>query len=314
MSLLSDTPAAASPPITGLVAATFTPFDESGAIVYDRIPRMVDHLAEQGITGLYICGSTGEGPSLTLPERKAVTEAYLDVATGRLRTVVQIGHTSLQDVQDLAAHAAEHGAEAISAVAPYYFKPGAEELLAFYREAVKPAAHLPFYYYHIPAITGAGVDPVDFLARGAEELPSLRGIKFTDPDLSIFMACQQVAEGRYDALFGRDEMYLPALAAGCQGMVGSTYSLAPALYQRVAAAYAAKNHEEAARLQRLVVRFIRTLIGLGGESAIKYPLHRLGLHFGQRRLPMKQLSAEVRRKIDAALDAMGYDEWATTAG
>lgn len=297
-------------PIHGLMAAVFTPFHYHGSVNFEMIPKLVDYLYLQGIRGIYICGSTGEGPSLTLDERKKVTEYYLQAAGERFHKVVQIGHSSLRVVQNLADHAAIQGADAISAVAPYYFKPGLEELLEFFAEVTTVASHLPFYYYHVPAITGLSVDPVAFLEQAAERLPSLKGIKFTDTDLSVFTACQEVADGSFEVLFGRDEMYLPALAAGAKGVVGSTYNFAPALYQRIHRAFEKGDHGDARRWQKQAVAMIRLLIALGGEAAIKYPMRRLGLDCGQRRLPMRQLSAETCVAIDRALDDMNFDDWA----
>lgn len=299
-------------PLTGLVAATFTPFHPDGGINFDQIPALTDHLADNGVSGLYICGSTGEAPSLTREERMAVAEAYVRAAKGRLRTVIHIGHTCLADARALGEHAASIGADIISAISPYYFKPAnAGELVAFLKEVAASAPALPFYYYHIPALTGVAVDPVDFLERGAQEIPNLRGIKFTDSNLALMNACQEAAAGRFDVLFGRDEMLLSALIAGARGAVGSTYNLAPALYRRIIDAFDAGELDTARELQRRSVAMIRALIAVGGESAIKYPPHRFGLSCGQRRLPMKQLTQEEMSAIDRELDAIGFDEWAT---
>lgn len=298
-------------PLTGLVAATFTPFHPNGEINFDLIPALTDHLANNGVAGIYICGSTGEGPSLTTEERLAVTEAYVRATAGRMRTVVHIGHTVLAEACRLGEHAATIGADAISAIAPYYFKPpDVGTLVAFLQTAASSAPELPFYYYHIPALTGVAINPVDFLRQGGDVIPNLRGIKFTDTDLSLLNACQDVADGRFDVLFGRDEMLLSGLAAGVRGAVGSTYNLAPALYQRILRAFDAGDLAEARKWQKVSVNMIRAIVANGGEAAIKYPLKRLGLDCGQRRLPMKQLSTEDMDTIDRQLEALGFDDWA----
>ncbi|MBL6765845.1 MAG: dihydrodipicolinate synthase family protein [Verrucomicrobiae bacterium] len=298
-------------PLTGLVAATFTPFTPENTVNFDLIPRLTDHLANNGVAGLYICGSTGEAPSLSIDERIAVTEAYLRANDNRMRAVVHIGHTCLEDACRLGSHAASAGADAISAISPYYFKPpDVASLVGFLKVAAASAPELPFYYYHIPALTGVAINPVDFLRQAGEEIPNLRGIKFTDSDLSLLNACQEVADGRFDVLFGRDEMLLAGLASGVLGAVGSTYNLAPALYGKILRAFAAGNLPEARDLQRKSVRMIRALIENGGEAAIKYPLHRFGLDCGPRRLPMKQLNPAEKQRIDTLLDAMEFDSWA----
>ncbi|MEM1294172.1 MAG: dihydrodipicolinate synthase family protein [Verrucomicrobiota bacterium] len=300
-----------SDPLTGIIAATFTPFDRRGEVNLELIPKLTEHLIENGVSGIYICGSTGEGPSLTIAERKAVTEAYLKAANAKIRTVVHVGHTCLSDAQDLGRHAVAFGATAISAIAPYYYKPeDTKTLVAFLKEVAKSASSLPFYYYHMPGLTGLAVDPIEFLIQGKQSIANLRGMKFTDADLSKFSACQSLDDGRFDLVFGRDEMLLPGLAVGAQGAVGSTYNLAPALYQRIVGEFEKGNLEEARRLQETSVAMIHRILGIGGEAALKYPMKRLGLDCGPRRLPMNQLSSDQERKIDLALDELGFDNWA----
>lgn len=300
-----------SDPLIGIIAATFTPFDGRGEVNLDLIPKLTEHLISNGVSGIYICGSTGEGPSLTIEERKAVTEAYLRSANGRLRTVVHIGHTCLKDARELGQHAESLGATAISAIAPYYFKAeNSQTLVAFLKEVADSAPSLPFYYYHIPGLTGLAVDPVEFLVRGEEAIPNLRGMKFTDADLSKFSACQALSDRRFDLVFGRDEMLFPSLAAGARGAVGSTYNLAPALYGEIVRAFEGNDWENARLLQGKSIAMIQAIIRAGGEAAIKYPMKRLGLDCGPRRLPMTQLSSDQERAIDLALDELGFDHWA----
>lgn len=304
-----------SEPLTGLVAATFTPFDARGEVNFELIPRIADYLVDTGVSGIYICGSTGEGPSLTTEERKAVAQAYVDATRNRMRTVVHVGHSSIKDAVELSAHAKTIGAHAISAIAPYYFKPETVgQLIDFYREIAAAAAELPFYYYHIPALTGVAIDPLEFLQAAGSEIPNLRGIKYTDSNLSTLNLCQTLDDGSYDVLFGRDEMLLSSLVSGVKGAVGSTYNLAPCLYRRIIHCYEAGDLEGARDWQQTAVRMIKAIVSVGGESAIKYPMHRHGLDCGQRRLPMKQLSEADKKAIDRGLDDLGFDEWAAKDG
>ncbi|MDF1656877.1 MAG: dihydrodipicolinate synthase family protein [Verrucomicrobiales bacterium] len=300
-----------SPPLTGLIAATFTPFQPDGRICFEKIPDCTEFLIRNGVAGAYLCGSTGEGPSLTIAERKAVAEAYVKAAAGRLHTIVHIGHTCLADVRDLAAHAESIGADAISSVSPYYFKPeNTKSLVHFLRDAARSAPTLPFYYYHIPSLTGVAVNPVQFLEEGGKSIPTLRGIKFTDSDLSLMNECQQVDGGKFDVLFGRDEMLLAGLSSGAAGAVGSTYNLAPKLYQNIIQAFSSGDMKTARECQLRSVAMIKAIVEVGGEAAIKYPMHRHGIDCGSRRLPMRQLKQTERDEIDRRLDAIGFDEWA----
>ena len=107
--------------IEGLVAATFSPMNEDGSLNLSRVPGVVEHLIGDGIAGLYVCGSTGEGPLMSSMERRQVAEAYISAVNGRIPVIVQIGHDSLAEARELAQHAQACGADAISAIAPRYF-------------------------------------------------------------------------------------------------------------------------------------------------------------------------------------------------
>src|SRR5690606_27922707 len=109
--------------ITGLIAATFSTLNEDGSLELSHVPVLVDRLAQDGLTGVFICGTNGEGPNLTIEERMAVAEAYIASAKGKLLVMVHVGHPSIAESRKLARHAESIGADAISSVAAFYFKP-----------------------------------------------------------------------------------------------------------------------------------------------------------------------------------------------
>ena len=109
--------------LRGLIAATFTPFEPDGAVNLRRIKPIIDAVIAQGANGLYVCGSTGEGPLLSTAERLRVAEASVQAAAGRVPVVIQVGHNSIEEARQLAAHAQRIGAAAVSATPPGYFKP-----------------------------------------------------------------------------------------------------------------------------------------------------------------------------------------------
>ena len=133
--------------MSGLVAAVVTPMDTTGELNLEVVPKVVDHLEKKGITGIYITGSTGEGMSLTDEARRAVAEAYVLAAKGRMKSLVQVGHNSLKASAELAGHAEAIGADAVSATPTGYFKvSGEEELVEGLLPIVEAAPKTPFYY------------------------------------------------------------------------------------------------------------------------------------------------------------------------
>jgi N-acetylneuraminate lyase len=297
--------------LTGLIAATYTPMKNDGSLNLEQVPRMVDQLSAEGTSGLYVCGSTGEGMSLSGEERRRATEAFVRAAEGRMPVVVQVGHNSLAEARELASHAQTIGADAVSATSPSYFKPGSVEILVdCMAEIAAGAPELPFYYYHIPMLTGAEMDMVEFLRSGARKIPNLVGLKYTNPTVHELQACLESEGGRHDILWGVDEMLLSALCVGVRGAVGSTYNIAAPLYVRLLEAWREGRLEEARRLQALSVAMIRHLACFPFHPAMKAVMGMIGLDCGRCRLPHPKLSDGERDRIRKGLEKMGFFDWA----
>lgn len=297
--------------IDGLIAATFTPLDETGSVDVASIPTLVDGLIAQGVTGMYVCGSTGEGPSLTTEERKVVAKAYVDASAGRIPSVIQVGHNSIEDAKTLARHAQEIGAEAISAVAPTYFKPAdVSALVDCMAEVCSAAPDTPFYYYHIPPITGLNFDMLDFLEEAPARIPSLAGIKFSSRDVDKFQACLNFEGGKYNILFGVDEMFLSGLAVGGTGAVGSTYNFMAPLYRTVLQSFAKGDMADAQAKQHLATSIIRTILQYGGMPSLKACMKLKGTDCGPVRLPLRAINEKSETQMRATLKEQGFFEWA----
>jgi len=297
--------------LTGLVAAVFTPMRTDGSLQLDPVGPIVDHLVGEGIGGLFACGSTGEGPSLSTEERLATAAAYVEAAAGRLPVVVHVGHTSLAEARRMAAHAQQIGAAAVSAVAPYYFRPSSvENLVDCLAEITAAAPELPFYYYHIPSLTGVRLDVLELLRRAAERLPTLAGIKYTDATVNEYQTLLEFQEGRFDVLFGRDEMLLSGLAAGAGGAIGSTYNFAAPLYTRLIRAFRQGNLEEARQCQARSVAMIRVLLRYGALPAFKTAMRLIGLDCGPPRLPNVALTPDEEALLQNDLESIGFFTWA----
>lgn len=296
--------------LEGLIAATYTPFDQHGAVKISVVNSIVDDLLGQGVTGLYVCGSTGEGMSLSSDERKIVAEAYVQAADGRVPVIIQVGHNSLAEARGLAAHAQEIGADMISATCPSYFKVSTvDALIDCMAEIANGGPRLPFYYYHIPALTGSAVDVVEFLNRAGGRIPNLVGLKYTDTKLFEFQECLELENRRFDVVWGCDEMLLGALATGTGGAIGSTYNIAAPLYRRIVTAFGDGNFEEARRLQSLSINMIRVMNQFPFHSAMKAVLKMRGFDVGGCRLPQGNLNDNDIAELNTELTAIGFFEW-----
>lgn len=302
-------------PLTGLIAATYTPMKGDGSLNLDAIPAMVDHLERSGVRGIYICGSTGEGVSLTGSERCAVAEAYIAAAKGRLRTIVQVGHNSIAEARQLAAHAQKAGADAFSAIPPFYYKiESMAMLLECAAQIAAGASQLPFYYYHIPALTGTSVDMVDFMTAAAPRIPNLVGLKYTAHKTFEYQACREALHGKFDVVWGADEMLLSALAVGARGAIGSTYNIAAPLYREIIESYDRHDMERAQELQMRSVALVRLLNKYPFHAAVKVVLELYGLEAGPCREPLASLDRSQRAQLALELEDSGCWEWLRPAG
>jgi N-acetylneuraminate lyase len=297
--------------LRGLVAATYTPFAADGSLDLAAVPAVVERLLADGIDGLYVCGSTGEGVSLSTPERKQVTEAFVAAANGRVPVVVQVGHNSLTEARGLAAHAAAVGADATSAMPPSYFRPGSVAMLVeCCAEIASAAPALPFYYYHIPVLTGVALPMSEFLRQATARIPNLAGLKYTANTLHEYQECVALDGGRFDVLYGFDELLLPALAVGAAGAVGSTFNIAAPLYRRVIEAFGQGDLEAARAGQLKAGQLIATIARYPFHPAMKLILGWLGTPVGNCRPPLPQLSSGEQASLRAGLEEIEFFQWA----
>ncbi|GEP90657.1 N-acetylneuraminate lyase [Chitinophaga terrae (ex Kim and Jung 2007)] len=293
--------------IQGLIAATFSTFHADGSLDLSLVQAIVDKLVSQGVKGVFICGTNGEGPNLTSEERMATVEAYIKAVNKRCLVLVHVGHSSIAEARRLAAHAQQAGADAISAVSAFYFKPAsAHTMVDCMAEIAAAAPALPFYYYHIPAITGVAVNPLEFLQLGEERIPNLAGIKYTASTLHEYQACLNYGNGKFDILFGYDELLLPALSVGAKGAIGSTYTFAAPLYLKVMQLFNDGQLEAAREMQYQAVKMIQCLGWYSPIPAQKAIMKLLGTDLGPCRLPLKALTDDQQAKIAAYLEQIGF--------
>ena len=295
--------------INGIVAATFAAYQADGSLNLAIIPQLVDKLVADGVAGVYICGTNGEGPNMTVEERMAIAEAYVKAANKRIFVLVHVGHTSIQECKKLATHAWQIGADAFSSVAAFYFKPtSVQNLVDCMAEIASAAPELPFYYYHMPTLTGVGMDMVEFLALGEQKIPNLAGIKYTASTLHEFQACLNYKDGKYEVLSGYDEMLLSALAVGAVGAIGSTYTFAAPVYLEIIKLFRNNDLTAAGALQLKVVDFIRCIIKHPSIAAQRAIMKMMGYDLGNARLPLVPLSSDKFIELKADLTKAGFFE------
>lgn len=302
--------------LEGLIAAPFTPMHADGNINIDIIPDYYRFLKSNKVTGAFICGSTGEGVSMTTNEKKQVATAWA-AATQHdqdFKVMLFLGGTSVADCKDLALHAKEIGLYAISFTAPFYFKPANVDMLAkTCAEIAAVVPDMPFYYYHIPVLTGVGFAMYDLLQAVNGLIPNFAGVKYTHEDFMDFLSCMHYSDGKYDMLWGRDENMLSALVLGTKGAVGSTFNYAAPLYYEMIAAFEANDLKKAQLLQQQSIDMIRLLGKYGGIATGKAFMKVIGLDCGEFRLPVKNMDAAQLLQFKLDVEAVGFHHFKSIA-
>jgi len=298
--------------LQGLIAAPFTPFDESGKLNVGLIPAYYAFLKRNGVTGAFINGSTGEGVSISLEEKKAVAQAWADCSNHDtdFKVMVFLGGTCITDCIDLAKHAYEIGLYAVSLTAPFYFKPANVDTLAEICIKVgESLPDMPLYYYHIPVLTGVNIPMFDLVRALDGKLSNFAGVKYTHEDFMDFQSCMSYADGKFDMLWGRDENMLSALVLGAKGSVGSTFNYAAPLYYDLIDAFEKNDLVKARKLQQKSIDMIRFLGKYGGISVGKAYMKLVGHNLGEFRLPVKNMNSEQFESFRKDVSGLNFDDF-----
>ena len=295
--------------IIGLIDAPFTPFHENGEVNLEPIGAYAAMLAKNGLKGVFINGSSGEGYMLTEEERMQLAERWMEVAPKDFKVIVHVGSCCVKASRMLAAHAQKIGAWGIGAMAPPFPKIGRiEELVEYCEEIASGAPGLPFYYYHIPAFNGAFLPMVELLKAVDGRIPNFAGIKYTFESIYEYNQCRLYKDGKFDMLHGQDETILPSLAmGGAQGGIGGTTNYNGRCLTGIIEAWKAGDIDKARKLQNFAQEVINVICHyrgniVGGKRIMKL----IGLDLGPNRTPFQNLTDEEEAQLRAELEAIDF--------
>ncbi len=286
------------------IAAPHTPFTASGDLALDVVGRQAEHLRAAGVDGVLVAGSTGEGSSLTVAERRDLAARWSDAA-GSLQLWIHVGHDSVREAASLAAHAAEVGAHGVCAAPPSWFPiTDQEQLVSACAEIAAAAPSLPFLYYHIPALSRVALPMAPFVRTARARIPNFAGVKFTHLDPLDFQTVRREQGDACRLYWGCDEQVVTGLALGAHGAVGSTYNFAMPVYRRLQAAFERGDHDDVRRLQSYAALLVERLAAHGYMAAAKATMRSLGVDVGSVRAPLKPLAEGGEAAVGAALDEL----------
>lgn len=297
--------------ILGLIDAPFTPMLANGDINPSVIPAYADMLVKNGLKGVFINGSSGEGYMLTTEERMEIARAWIRAVPKDFKVIVHVGSCCLRESVRLAKDAEEIGAWGIGAMAPPFPKIGRVEELVKYCETIASAApSLPFYYYHIPAFNGAFLPMLDLLKAVDGRIPNFAGIKYTFESLYEYNQCRLYKDGKFDMLHGQDETILPSLAqGGAQGGIGGTTNYNARELVGIIDAWMKGDIDTAQEKQNFSQAVINVICNyrgniVGGKKIMKL----IGLDLGPNRVPFRNMTEEEEKSMKKELEAINFFE------
>ena len=297
--------------IIGLIDAPFTPFHENGEVNLEPIGAYAAMLAKNGLRGVFINGSSGEGYMLTEEERMKLAEAWVAAAPKDFKVIVHVGSTCIKSSRRLAAHAQEIGAWGTGAMATPFPRIGRiEELVAYCEEIAGGAPNLPFYFYHIPAFNNAYLSMLDLLKAVDGRIPNFAGIKYTFESLYEYNRCLRYKDGKYDMLHGQDETILPCLAmGGAKCGIGGTTNYNGKVLTGIIDAWNAGDLDKARELQNFAQDVIDVICHfrgniVGGKRIMKL----IGLDLGKNRVPFQNMTDEEEAQMKKELEAISFFE------
>jgi dihydrodipicolinate synthase/N-acetylneuraminate lyase len=281
-----------------------TPFDEQGDLDTGGLEKLVDFLASR-VHGLFICGSYGSGPMMSVSERKTVAEVTMRVVAGRVPVIVHTGTACTRDTVDLSLHAQRVGCAAVAAVGPFYFHHTEDALLAFYDAMVRGVGHgYPVYVYNNPGFQG-----YEFATSTMLKLRDLgvHGIKDATFNILTFATYMRLLSSEsFDVALGTESMWLSARALGCEAFIPGIGNVFPELCARMWQEGMANDIESCRRTQFLVNR-LRDIMYLARSTQLAvYAMAGIrGIVQTFPRAPFQPASAEEVARIRESLGSAG---------
>ena len=270
----------------GIIPALLTPFKADNTINYDVLAELIEFNISKGVKGFYVCGSTAEVFLLSEKERKDLMKFCAEKVGGRVTLIAHVGCISTGVAAELAKYAETLGYDAVSAVAPFYYKFSFNEIKQYYFD-IAAASSLPMFVYNFPAFSGVNLSLENFDELLSNE--KVAGVKFTCGDMFLL---EQLRAAHPEAVIfnGYDEIFSSGYAAGVDGGIGSTYNLMADKFIRLHAYLKEGKTAEAKKEQRVINKVIAALIKVGVMQGEKAVLNLMGFDFGVSRPPFAPLT------------------------
>ncbi len=289
--------------LKGIFPAIVTPYTKDEEIDDVGFKRLINHLLPN-VNGLVPCGTTGEFMYLSEKEKRHVIDLAIDEVKGKLPVIAGTGCPSTKHTLELTQYAKDAGAKAALIVSPFYLKPSFKELYEHYDTL--NTLDFPIILYNIPQCTG--VHKKWWTTEGLAQLENVIGIKDSSGDMGFLMALFEKIKGKISIICGNDEIGMPALAAGADGLILASANLIPDIWQEIFKIVKNGDIEKAQELQAKIQKLVRIVVRNGANQAVKEGLNMMGLNMGNSRRPIMPggpFRREDREELRIQLENLG---------
>ncbi len=297
-------------PLKGIIPPMVTPLLENMELDLNGLNKLIEHLIQGGVHGIFLLGTNGEGPSLSYPIRKQLILEACKIVNKRVTVLVNITDSSIDSALEIAEYAKLSGADALVVAPPYYFPISQEEMID-YLEVLAPKLPLPFLIYDIPSCTKLHLS-IKTIKR-AKELGAI-GVKDSSGDMGAFyQIIEEFKESSDFSIIAGAEIFLSdTILNGGHGAVAGGANLFPRLFVELYEASCAKDFEKIKLLRESIIKMHSTLYNLGSTStksirAIKCALSILGICSDHMAQPLSRFGEKNREKIREYLGEFEYD-------
>ena len=288
---------------SGIFPALITPFDKNDEIDEEAFRKLLRHLTPN-VSGVVPCGTTGEFVYLSEKEKQRIFDITIDELSDKVPTIAGTGCTSTKQTIELTQYAKDAGARAALIVTPFYLKPTFNEIYEHYQKLNK--LDFPIILYNIPQCSGT--HKKWWTTEGLADLENVIGIKDSSGDMPFLMALFEKIKGKISIFCGHDEIGMPALAAGADGLILASANLIPDIWQEIYKSVKNGNIERARELQSKIQKLVRIVVRCGANQAVKEGLGMMGMDVGNSRKPIMPggvFKREDREELRIQLENLG---------
>lgn len=287
--------------LKGIFPAVVTAYDDNGDVSTERLEKLYSFLAESSVDGVFIGGSTGEWPLLTMDERILEAKIAVETLDGRKPVLMHISSLIPDEVIRYGKWAKENGVAAVSIVMPYYFLYREEGLMDYFSK-ILPYIELPVYLYNIPGNVRNVLTP-SFMCRLSERFENIAGVKDSSMD---FLRLQEFisapASRKLNFFTGNDAQIIFAYLAGANGAISAAAGAFPRFVTGMFRDVLEGRMQDAVKKQESIQRYRQFVVSHAPMSVVKCALEIQGIKVGPPRAPLNGLNSKERSELEKLIE------------